>query len=332
MIRLGLLGCGRIGAVHARSVSHTDGARLVAVADAVPTAAETLASQYGATVRDPDAILASADIDAIVIATPTSLHFDQIHVAANAGKAIFCEKPIDLSSERAAACADVVARAGVAFFTGFNRRFDPSFAQLEKRLRAGAIGNVETVVIASRDPSPPPISDIKTSGGLFRDMMIHDLDMARFLLAEEPAEVFAVGSCLVDPAIGDAGDIDTAAVTLRTTSGKLCQITNSRHAVYGYDQRIEVHGANGMLRATNQPEHYVEQGSTEGFTQAPNKHFFLERYEAAYLREMQAFLDAIRDGATPSPSIEDGVAAQRLADAAARSFETGAPVAVKTDL
>jgi myo-inositol 2-dehydrogenase/D-chiro-inositol 1-dehydrogenase len=328
MISIGLLGCGRIGQVHALSLSRMVNAKLTAVADAVPAAAEALAQSSGAEVRDADAIIDSADIDAVIIATPTTLHFDQIHKAAAAGKAIFCEKPIDLSSERAATCMEVVHAAGVPFFTAFNRRFDTHFAHLEAQLRAGAIGAVELVVITSRDPAPPPVSYIASSGGLFRDMMIHDFDMARFLLGEEPVEIYAVGSCLVDPEIGAAGDIDTAMVTLRTASGKLCQINNSRRATYGYDQRIEVHGSDGMLRASNQLETLVEQGGKGGFTSAPNQHFFLERYEAAYLREMTRFVDALNDGAAPQPGIADGVAAQRMADAAARSLETGAPVAL----
>ncbi|QIE43350.1 inositol 2-dehydrogenase [Meridianimarinicoccus aquatilis] len=328
MISIGLLGCGRIGQVHARSIARLQGARLTAVADAVPAAAEALAETSGADIRQADAIIAAPDIDAIIIATPTSLHFDQIHAAAAAGKAIFCEKPIDLSSDRAAQCAAVVTTSGVPFFTAFNRRFDPGFSRLRSELADGAIGNVEMVIITSRDPSPPPVSYIKQSGGLFRDMMIHDFDMARFLLGEEPVSVHAVGSCLVDPTIGAAGDVDTAAVTLTTASGKICIINNSRRATYGYDQRVEVHGAAGMLRAANHLEHTVERAGADGFTSAPNKHFFLERYEAAYLAEMEAFLNAVSSGGTPSPSIQDGVAAQRIADAAALSLAEGRTVSL----
>ncbi len=328
MLRLGLLGCGRIGQVHAQTLTHVANAQLVAVADAVPTAAEALAKTSGAEVRDADAIIAAPDIDAIIIATPTTLHFDQIHAAAKAGKAIFCEKPIDLSSDRAAACADAVATAGVPFMTAFNRRFDPSFAHLEAQLRAGTVGPVELVVITSRDPAPPPIPYIQSSGGLFRDMTIHDFDMARFLLAEDPIEVFATGSCMVDPAIAAAGDIDTAAVTLRTASGALCQINNSRRATYGYDQRIEVHGATGMLRAENHREHQVELAGAQGFNTALNKLFFLERYAPAYQKEIEAFVAAVDAGQAPNPGIADGVAAQRIADAAALSLETGQPVAL----
>lgn len=329
MISIGLLGCGRIGQVHARSLQRISSAKLVAVADFVPAAAEELASTTGAQVRSAEDIITASDIDAVIIATPTTLHYNQIQALAAAGKAIFCEKPIDLSSERAAECKAAVEAAGVAFFTAFNRRFDPNFAHLKAQLDADVIGATELVVITSRDPSPPPVSYIAQSGGLFRDMMIHDLDMARFLLGEEPVELFATGSCLVDPSIGEAGDIDTAAVTLKTASGKIALINNSRRATYGYDQRVEVHGARGMLKAANALEHLVEHAGAEGFTSAPNKHFFLERYEAAYRAEMVAFIDAITSGKPASPGIADGVAAQRLADAAATSHSTGAPVKLR---
>lgn len=325
MISIGLLGCGRIGQVHAASIARIKGAQLTAVADALPQAAQALADEYGAAARAADKIIDSDDIDAVVIATPTSLHYDQIHALANAGKAILCEKPIDLSATRAAECMAAVGKTSVPFMTAFNRRFDPHFAHLQAQLSAGAIGDAELVVITSRDPGPPPVSYIQQSGGLFRDMMIHDLDMARFLLGEEPVEIFATGACLVDPEIGVAGDIDTAMVTLKTASGKLAQINNSRRATYGYDQRVEVHGSKGMLQANNQLEHQVVQAGDDGFTSAPNRHFFLERYEAAYLAEMAHFVDALKGGSTPSPTIADGVAAQRLADAATLSHETGLP-------
>ena len=326
MVSIGLLGCGRIGHVHALSLSQIKNARLTAVADAVPEAAAALGEEYGAEVRSAEDIIAAPDIDAVIVATPTTFHYDQIHALAAAGKAIFCEKPIDLSSTRAAECMAAVDEAGVSFFTAFNRRFDPSFAALQSRLAAGEIGAPAIVVITSRDPSPPPMSYIAQSGGMIRDMMIHDLDMARFLLGEEPVEVFATGSCVVDPDIGAAGDIDTAVATLKTASGKICVINNSRRATYGYDQRIEVHGANGMLKAANKLENLVEVAGTDGFTSAPNKHFFLERYADAYRAEMVAFIAALDAGSSPTPGIKDGVAAQRLADAAAKSIETGQPV------
>lgn len=330
MLKIGLLGCGRIGQVHGRTIKGMDEARVVAVADAVPEAAERLAQEVGAEVRTSDAILASGDIDAVVIGTPTDTHFDLIHGAARAGKAIFCEKPIDMSVANIRACIEVVEAEGVAFLTGFNRRFDPNFASLRARIAAGDIGDVELVAITSRDPAPPPISYIERSGGLFRDMMIHDFDMARFLMGEEFARLHAVGSALVDPAIGAAGDVDTAAVILTTRTGRICQISNSRRAAYGYDQRIEVHGARGMLRAENQLESTVELATGGGFTRPPAQHFFLERYESAYLAEMRAFVEAVASGRTAEPGIRDGLQAQILADAAALSLETGQPVDLET--
>lgn len=328
MLNVGLLGCGRIGVVHARSVSQLEGVRVAAVSDALPAAAEALAKTSVAQVLESHALIESADVDAVVIGTPTDTHFDLIHAAAKAGKAIFCEKPIDMSADNIRTCIKAVAAAGVPFMTAFNRRFDPSFANLQKRLSEGEIGDAEIVTILSRDPAPPPLGYIKSSGGIFRDMMIHDLDMARFLLGEEPVQVFAVGSALVDERIGAAGDVDTAAVTLTTASGKICQISNSRRAAYGYDQRIEVHGAKGMLRAANVHENTVEAATGAGFKTAPVQHFFLERYEAAYRAEMAHFVGSVQSGSPLSPSIHDGLRAQLLADAAAVSLERGKPVAV----
>lgn len=325
MLRLGILGCGRIGQVHAASLKVMDTAKLVAVSDAFPEAAQALATKMACDVRSTEAILDSTDIDAIVICTPTDTHYDLIHHAARTGKAIFCEKPVDMSAIRIEECLAAVDKAGVPFLTAFNRRFDANFANIQTRIRAGEIGDVELITILSRDPSPPPVSYIKSSGGIFRDMMIHDLDMARFMLGEEPTEVYATGSALVDPEIGAAGDVDTAAVTLKTDSGKICQISNSRRASYGYDQRIEVHGSKGMLRAENMLENAVEVATEAGFNRAPAQHFFLQRYAGAYLSEMAHFVDAIAAQTTLSPSGNDGLRAQILADAAAKSLETGLP-------
>jgi myo-inositol 2-dehydrogenase / D-chiro-inositol 1-dehydrogenase len=326
MLNIGILGCGRIGQVHAGSLQRIDTARVAAVADAFPDTATALAARTGASVMSVDEIIASPDIDAVVIGTPTDTHFDLIQKSAKAGKAIFCEKPVDMSSERIRECIEVVEAAGVPFLTGFNRRFDPGFAAIRARIAAGEIGDVELVTILSRDPSPPPVSYIKSSGGLFRDMMIHDFDMARFLLGEEVVRVFATGSALVDPAIGEAGDVDTAVAVLTTASGRICQISNSRRATYGYDQRAEVHGSLGLIKANNVPENNVEIASAAGFRSAPAQHFFLERYAGAYLAEMKHFIDCLTAGTAPSPGIRDGLAAQMIADAAARSLATGVPV------
>ena len=328
MVKLALLGAGRIGQVHARTIKAMDGATVTAVSDFFPETAQTLADTLGAEVRDNDSIMAAADVDAVVIGTPTDTHFDLIMAAAKSGKAIFCEKPVDMSADRIRALIKVVEDTGVPFMTAFNRRFDPSFANVQARIAAGEVGDVEMVTILSRDPSPPPLSYVKTSGGIFRDMMIHDLDMARFLLGEDAVEVVAYGSALVDPAIGEAGDVDTAGVMLKTASGKICQISNSRRASYGYDQRIEVHGAKGMLRAENHLENTVEVATEAGYRRAPTLNFFLERYESAYRREMEHFVACLNDGIAVTPTIHDGLKAQVMADAATESCQTGKPVAI----
>lgn len=328
MLSFGILGCGRIGQVHANSLERIKGAHIHSVSDFFDEAAQSLAARTGAKVQSTDEILQDPEIDAVLVCTPTDTHFDIIQKAAAAGKAIFCEKPVDMSVDNIRKCIQSVEDNGVKFLTAFNRRFDPNFAHLQTQIKTGAIGDVEMVTILSRDPTPPPISYVKSSGGIFRDMMVHDLDMARFLLGEEPVEIFAVGSCLVDPEIGKAGDIDTAMVTLKTASGKLCQISNSRRATYGYDQRIEVHGSKGMLKAGNILENSVQVSNENGTQSAATLNFFLERYEQAYLREMEHFVACLNGGTTPSPSITDGLRAQALADAAALSLETGKPVAL----
>jgi myo-inositol 2-dehydrogenase / D-chiro-inositol 1-dehydrogenase len=329
VIRVGLLGAGRIGRIHGGNVAASSRARLVAVADALPDAARDLATALGGEVHSADAIIAAADIDAVLICSPTDTHADLIEAAVRADKAVFCEKPVDLDAARIEACLKVVAASGKPLMIGFNRRFDPSFAEARRRIRAGEIGPVEMVTILSRDPSPPPPSYVARSGGLFRDMMIHDFDMARFLLGEEPVEVHAVASCLVDPGIGAAGDVDTAAVLLKTASGKIAQISNSRRASYGYDQRFEVHGAMGMVSAGNVPVTTVEIATAAGFRTDPAQPFFLERYSAAYRAELDHFLGCVAAGTAPSPSGEDGLKAQALADAATLSHQTGAPVRLK---
>jgi len=316
LINIGILGCGRIGQVHGATLRGMRNARAVAVADAMPAAAASLAATLDARVMDTAALINDPGIDAVIIGTPTTTHYDLIHAAAAAGKAIFCEKPIDLSVARIHDCLAAVEKAGVPFMTAFNRRFDPNFAHLQAQIEAQVIGNVELVTILSRDPSPPPIGYVKTSGGIFRDMMIHDLDMARFLLGEEPVSLTAAASCLVDPEIGEAGDFDTAVVTLKTASGKLCQISNSRRATYGYDQRIEVHGSLGMLRADNMLETTVELSNAAGMCKAPTQPFFLERYAAAYRAEMVHFVTALETCKAVMPTGQDGLKAQILADAA----------------
>lgn len=323
MIDVAILGCGRIGQVHARSLDAIDGARCAYVCDARPEAADALAARTGAGVVSAEEAVERAD--AVVIATPTETHLGLVLACAASGTPALCEKPVDLDAARVEEAVAAVEAVGIPFMVGFNRRFDPGFALMECRIREGEIGEVEHVTILSRDPAPPPIGYVRTSGGLFRDMTIHDLDMARFLLGEEPVRVHAAGSCLVESEIGAAGDVDTAAVTLVTASGRLCQIANSRRATYGYDQRIEVHGSRGMIRAANVSRHNVETATGSGFASAALQPFFLERYAEAYVAEMTYFVGVVRDGRPARPDGRDGLAAQRLADAATASCRDGAP-------
>lgn len=321
MLRFGLVGAGRIGRIHGSNVAARSDAKLVAIADADGAAASSMAAQTGARAVSVEEAISGADIDAVLICAPTDMHADLIEQAARAGKAVFCEKPVDLSSERIKTCLAVVEQAGTPLMIGFNRRFDPNFATLKARLAAGVAGAIEIVTIISRDPSPPPVSYIARSGGLFRDMMIHDFDMARFLLGEEPISVMAVGTSVVDPSIGEAGDVDTAAVILETKSGKIAQISNSRRATYGYDQRVEVHGSKGMLRAGNIHETTLDFASAAGFVADPVQNFFLERYAAAYRMELDAFIAAVTKQSKPTPDGHDGLRAQMLSDAATLSAQ-----------
>ena len=328
-VRLGLLGAGRIGQTHARSIAATEGAKLVAVADPVEAAVTAVVRMTGARAVSPEALLNDPAIEGVLIATPTDLHADLIERAADAGKTIFCEKPLDLDLSRAQQGVAAAARRGVPLMTGFNRRFDPSFRRLRQEIDGGRIGDVELVQITSRDPSPPPLAYIERSGGLFRDMMIHDLDMARFLVGESIVEVSAAGSALVDEAIGDAGDVDTAVALLRSSGGRLCVISNSRRAVYGYDQRIEVHGSAGMLSAGNPVATTVTRADGSGFATDPLNDFFMDRYADAYRLEMAAFCAVVRGADVPYPNGHDGLAALAIADAASESLATGRTVAVK---
>lgn len=318
-VRFGLLGAGRIGKVHARAIAADANAELVAVADAMAPAAAAIAAQYGCAVRSVEAILAAKDIDAVVICTPTDTHADLIEAFARAGKAIFCEKPIDLSLARVKACLKVVRDTKAVLMVGFNRRFDPHFMAVKAEITKGTLGAVEMVTITSRDPGAPPLDYIARSGGIFRDMTIHDFDMARFLLGEEVAEVSAQASVLVDPAIGKAGDYDSVQVMLRTASGKMALISNSRRATYGYDQRIEVHGSKGAAAAENQRPVMIEVATAAGYTRPPLHDFFMTRYTEAYAAEIAAFIQAAQGKAVASPSGEDGLAALALSEAALKS-------------
>jgi myo-inositol 2-dehydrogenase / D-chiro-inositol 1-dehydrogenase len=270
--------------------------------------------------------LADKSIDAVVICTPTTTHADLIERFARAGKAIFCEKPIDLSLDRVKECLTVVDQTEAKLMVGFNRRFDPHFIAVRTAIDAGRIGDVEMVTITSRDPGAPPASYITQSGGIFRDMTIHDFDMARFLLGEEVETVMATASVLVDPEIGKLGDFDSASIILRTATGKQCVISNSRRATYGYDQRIEVHGSKGAVSAENQRPVSIEIATADGYTRPPLHDFFMTRYIDAYAAEIAAFIAVVTQGASPAPNGRDGMIALAMAEAALKSVAEGRAV------
>ena len=329
MIRFGVIGAGRIGKVHAATIAANPKAKLAYIADALPKAAEELAAKHGAKTASVDEIMAATDVDAVLIGSPTGFHAGQIQAASNAGKAIMCEKPVSLDVKNIHETLKVVEKNKSTLMIGFNRRFDPNIAELEARVRKGVIGEIELITVISRDPAPPPAEYVKGSGGIFRDMMIHDFDMARFLMGEEFVVVNALGAALVDKAIGEAGDVDTAAVQMQTKSGRIAVITNSRRATYGYDQRMEVHGSKGMIHAKNVHNSTVEVLSDAGYRADPIQNFFLERYGKAYANELNTFIAAVESGKRdPRPSGFDGLQAQILADAATQSWKTGQPVKV----
>lgn len=330
MKNVAVFGAGRIGRIHATNLANLAGVNLKYVCDAMPDAAASLAQQLGAEVSDIDAVLADKSIDAVAICSPTSTHSDLIARSAQAGKHIFCEKPVDLSVPRAEAVAKTVSDAGVACMIGFQRRFDPTFSEARRRMDAGAIGNPEMLVITSRDPAAPPIDYIKASGGIFRDMLIHDLDVFRWILCadgDEAVWLSASASVLTDLAVGEAGDYDSTAVTIKTKQGRLCQINTSRRAAYGYDQRFEVLGSSGMLQCGNQPPSQVLQWDANGITGEKPEPFFLQRYAAAYRLEIAHFFECLQTGQPFKTTVHDGVKAQQLADAATVSAQTGQPIA-----
>jgi myo-inositol 2-dehydrogenase/D-chiro-inositol 1-dehydrogenase len=328
MTEVAIVGAGRIGRIHARNVASQPGLRLRYVCDALPQPAAELARALGAEVCDLDRVFADPAVGAVLVASSTDTHADLILRAAAAGKAIFCEKPVDLDLGRARECAAAVARARTPCLIGFQRRYDPTFASLKKRLDAGEIGDPEILAVTSRDPGAPPLDYVRRSGGIFKDMLIHDFDVCRWILADEAASVYAAGSCLTDPAIGQAGDADTTAVTIRTRRGRLCQINTSRRAAYGYDQRFEVLGSRGMLQAGNHRPTEVSVHRAEGISSDVPEPFFLERYRAAYAREMLHFGAVLRGEEQPRTGIDDGVRALEIAEAATRSWKEGRPVAL----
>ena len=321
MLQVAVFGAGRISKIHTSNLVKQDGVTLKYVVDVHAPSAQALATQYGATVADIDTVFADPEVKVIIIASSTDTHADLILRAAAAGKHIFCEKPVDLTVERARVCAAAVAKAGITALIGFQRRYDPTFASLKARIDAGEIGEQEVLTITSRDPGAPPMAYIKSSGGIFKDMLIHDFDVFRWILDDEAVSVYATASVLTDPAIGSEGnDADTTAVTIRTRKGRLCQINTSRRAAYGYDQRFEVLGSKGMLQAHNHRPTEVESWTATGINANLPESFFLERYRAAYAAEMAHFVDAVRNGTPVHTNIDDGLKALELSEAAELSW------------
>lgn len=329
MKNVAVFGAGRIGRIHASNLANLPGVKLQSICDPVGDSAQSLAQQLGAQVSTIEAVLADPSIDVVAITSPTSTHSDLITRAAAAGKHIFCEKPVDLSVPRAIACGEAVKAAGVACMIGFQRRFDPTFNEARTRMDRGEIGNPEMLIVTSRDPGAPPAEYIKGSGGIFRDMLIHDLDVFRWILCADGDEaewLSASGSVLTDPAIAELGDFDCTAVTIRTKKGRLCQINTTRRAAYGYDQRFEVLGSAGMLQCGNHTPSQVVQWDANGVTVDKPEAFFLQRYAAAYKLEVAHFFDCLQSGAPFRTTVADGVKAQILADAASESAHSGQPV------
>ena len=327
MIRFALLGCGRIGRVHADSIDVHPRAELAWVYDPIESAASEVAERYGTTIAPVvDVAIDDPSVDAVVIASATPTHVDLLSRAVRAGKAVLCEKPIDLELARVDRCWTDIAALNPMVMLGFNRRFDPSFREVRDRVAAGDIGRLEQLTIVSRDPAPASRDYLAASGGLFRDMTIHDFDLARFFLGEV-AEVYAMGSNLVADYIAELGDIDGAVVVMRGANGVLCQITNSRRSVFGYDQRLEAFGSAGMLSVGNQHPTSVRLSNATHTEAAPEYlNFFLDRYTPAYRAELDHLITAIEQGSQPSPGFADGREALALADAALESLQTGRTV------
>jgi myo-inositol 2-dehydrogenase/D-chiro-inositol 1-dehydrogenase len=305
-VTLGAIGAGRIGKLHTENILRMPGVRMKLIAD--PFMNEEWARERGlVATKDPEAVLSDGEIEAVLIFSPSTLHADQIVAAAKSGKHIFCEKPIALDPDRIREALDAVAEANVKLQIGFNRRFDPDFRRLREAVSSGESGRLYQIKITARDPAVPPIDYVKSSGGMFLDMTVHDFDMVRYLSGSEVEEVYATGAAMIDPAIGEAGDIDTAITTLKLKNGALAVIDNSRQAVYGYDQRIEVFGSKGSIRAGNRTPTRTVRTAAEGVITDKPLYFFLERYQESFRAEMEEFVAALREDRDPSVSGIDGL-------------------------
>ena len=329
-ITFGIIGAGRIGKLHADNLlSHVKGEKLKTVTDPFLDEEWAASRNIPVTGKDHRIMLDDPEIDAILIGSPSPEHAAQMIECARAGKHIFCEKPIALDPDIIRNALAEVEKSGVKLQVGFNRRFDPNFAAVQQQVASGALGDPHIIRITSRDPAPPPAEYVASSGGLFMDMTIHDFDMARFLCGSEVTEVHAYGAVLVDPEIGKAGDIDTAVISLKFANGALGIIENSRKAVYGYDQRVEVFGAKGTAMADNNTPTSMVVLNESGTIRDKPLYFFLERYEKAFIAEMQAFVDAVRENESTAVSGTDGLAPVLIALAAQQSLKSGKPEKVE---
>ncbi|HOU11301.1 MAG TPA: inositol 2-dehydrogenase [Clostridiales bacterium] len=332
MLNIGIIGVGRIGSLHAKSVTYNiPSAKVLGITDVNAANSQAVASELGIEkiYDDYRQMLADPEIDAVMICSSTDTHADIAVEAAAAGKHIFCEKPVDLTPEKVYAVIEAVQKAGVKLQVGFNRRFDHNFARIEQMTRNGEIGDVHIIKITSRDPAPPPAEYSAVSGGMFLDMTIHDFDMARFLAGSEVTEVYANATCLVDPAIGEAGDVDTAVISLTFANGAVGVIDNSRKAVYGYDQRVEVFGSKGTLYAQNDTPNNVTLMNECSVSSEKPLYFFLERYMQSFRDEVLQFIDAIQNGKNTPTSVDDGLKSLLVALAAKESVAAKRPVPVK---
>ncbi len=332
MTTLAVFGAGRIGRVHALNAAALPDVSVRYLVDPIAgPGRDDLAARLRAHVVEAEQVFADPSVDGVVIASSTDTHAALMLAASRAGKAIFCEKPVSLDFRTVEEVSAAVAASGVPCMLGFQRRYDPNFRALRDRIASGRAGRLEHVVMHTRDPAPPPIAYVERSGGLFRDQAIHDFDMARYLLGEEIRTVYAVGACLIDPAIGAAGDVDTAMVTLTSVSGRFVQMVNCRRAPFGYDQRLEALCEREVLYVANRPRSDLVVASAAGFLTSPPENYFIERFADAYRLEMEGFLALLRDGAPPLAGIAEGLEAQRLAEAALASTRSGLPVQLGPD-
>lgn len=332
MIEFAVFGAGRIGQVHASNAAAHPSVRLKYIVDPLASDARSqLIAATGATLVDTDTVFADPEIKGIVVASSTDTHAELLLRAAETGKAVFCEKPVSLDFATVMAVTRAVESAGIACLLGFQRRYDPNFRFVRDRIAGGEAGALEHIVMHTRDPSPPSRAYVERSGGMFRDQAIHDFDMARYLLGEELATVYAVGNCLIDPEIAAAGDIDTAMITLTSVSGRFVQMINCRRAPFGYDQRLEALCSREVLYVENRPQRGVTIADASGFHSSTPMNYFIERFADAYRAEMHAFVDMIQTGTKPLAEIRDGLEAQRLAEAAIVSMKTGIPVEISPE-